>query len=574
MKLLEALAIANKTSTNQADSRTFFLACGFTPLHLLTFLKAHLQLQFPDLKIEIATGVYGDLPGNLQRIPQAAAGAAVVIEWPDLDSRLGIRQLGGWSPKVLPDILDSAASMLTRLEIAIAQISCPVALSLPSLPLPPLAFTAGWQAGGFELQLRERLARFAASIGAHPRVRLLNAQRLDRISAPVGRFDAKSELLTGFPFRQEHADMLAELLAALLRNPLPKKGLITDLDDTLWKGILGEVGVEGVSWDLEQHSQVHGLYQQFLGALADSGVLVGVASKNDPALVAQAFERADLLIPRDRLFPLEVHWSQKSQSVARILKTWHIAADSVIFVDDSPMELAEVQAAHPAIDCRLFPKTDPMAVFALLEDLRDQFGKPALSEEDQIRRDSLRSATVIEQASAADSNTLDDFLRQADALVTLDFRKNSGDTRAFELVNKTNQFNLNGRRYAESEWDCYLRREDTFIATVSYRDKFGPLGKIAVLLGRRPSAQPFLAIDAWVMSCRAFSRRIEHQCLRRLFEEFQAEELVFDFVGTPRNGPLVEFFAAFAPPGPQFRLTKAVFDKACPALSHSVKEIR
>ena len=573
MKLLEALAIDNKTAIDQADTRTFFLACGFTPLHLLTFLKAHLHSYFPGSKIEIETGIFGDLAGNLRRIPASATGAAVIVEWADLDSRLGIRRLGGWSPKVLPDILSSVSSMLGRLELAIAQISSPVALSLPSLPLPPLAFTAGWQASSFELQLRERLARFAVSVSDRARVRLLNSQRLDRISAPAGRFDAKSDLLTGFPFCQEHTDKLAELLAALLGNAPPKKGLITDLDDTLWKGILGEVGVDGVSWDLAQHSQVHGLYQQFLSALAGRGVLVGVASKNNPALVAQAFERTDLLLPRDHIFPLEVHWSQKSQSVTRILKTWNIAADSVTFVDDSPMELAEVKAAHPGIDCRLFPTSDPAAVLALLDDLRDQFGKSALSEEDQIRRDSLQSSATLERVLEADANTLDDFLRQAGALVTFDFQKHSGDARAFELVNKTNQFNLNGRRYAESDWDCYLQREDTFLGTVSYQDKFGPLGKIAVLLGRRLSPSPCLAIDAWVMSCRAFSRRIEHQCLRRVFEKFQAEELIFDFAETPRNGPLVEFFAGFGSPGPQFRLTKTVFDQACPELSHTVKEI-
>ena len=572
MKLLEALAIINNTQRGQPQ-RIFFLACGFTPLHLLTFLKAHLQLQFFDSKIEIETGLYGDLPGNLARIQTASlAGAAVVIEWADLDSRLGIRQLGGWSPNILPGIVSSVEAMLRRLEAGIAQLSCPVAVSLPSLPLPPIAFTAGWQASDFELQLRELLARFALSVSGRPRVRILNQQRLDRLSAPADRFDVKSELLTGFPFRQEHADKLAQMLAALLRNASPKKGLITDLDDTLWKGILGEVGVEGVSWDLAQHSQVHGVYQQFLSALADRGVLIGVASKNDPALVAQAFERSDLLIPRDRIFPLEVHWNQKSQSVTRILKTWNIGPDSVVFLDDSPMELAEVKAAHPEIYCRLFPKSDPAAVFALLEELRDLFGKSALSEEDQIRRESLRRAGALEKTADTGSNTLDDFLRQADSVVTFDFRKDSGDTRAFELVNKTNQFNLNGKRYTESEWDCYLQREDTFLAAVSYRDKFGPLGKIAVLLGRRGPERCCLAIDTWVMSCRAFSRRIEHQCVRRLFQTFEVEELVLDFFQTPRNGPLTEFLGSFAPPQPGFRLTRPVFDAACPPLFHSVKE--
>src|SRR5258708_40172043 len=109
--------------------------------------------------------------------------------------------------------------------------------------------------------------------------------------ATFTRLDVQSELLSGFPYQLSHASALAELLAALVRNPIAKKGLITDLDDTLWAGILGESGVDGISWHLEQKAHIHGLNQQFLASLASAGVLIAVASKNDPALVEQAFER-------------------------------------------------------------------------------------------------------------------------------------------------------------------------------------------------------------------------------------------------------------------------------------------
>ena len=163
------------------------------------------------------------------------------------------------------------------------------------------------------------------------------------------------------PYTTEHADKLASLLALALVPPAPKKGIISDLDDTLWDGIVGEAGADAVTWDLAGHAHMHGLYQKLLASLADSGTLIGVASKNDPAVVAKAFERKDLLLRPEQVFPIEVHWNAKSGSVARILEAWNIAADSVIFVDDSPMELAEVAAAHPGIECVLFPKNDHKA---------------------------------------------------------------------------------------------------------------------------------------------------------------------------------------------------------------------
>jgi FkbH-like protein len=359
-------------------------------------------------------------------------------------------------------------------------------------------------------------------------------------------------------------------LALLLAPPSPKKALITDLDGTLWRGLAGETGPENVSWDLESHSQIHGLYQKLLASLAGEGVLIGVASKNDPEVVRRTFERDDLLLQPDRIFPMEVHWDPKSGSVERILRTWNILAESVVFVDDSPMELAEVAAAHPGIECLLFPKADYAAAYELLRRLRDLFGKPRISPEDALRLESIRQAAPFERASgAAISET---FLQEAEAVISFDFPP-GGDPRALELINKTNQFNLNGIRHTEAGWRARLSRPEAFLAVVSYRDKFGPLGKIAVIEGRRSGETIF--VDSWVMSCRAFSRRIEHQCLQTLFERGSAREMVFAFQPTAKNGPLRDFFAALSgrTPDAPFALERSQFEERRPPLYHRVLEV-
>ena len=165
--------------------------------------------------------------------------------------------------------------------------------------------------------------------------------------------------MTGLPYTVTHADRLAGALARLLAPPVPKKGLITDLDDTLWHGLVGEIGPENVSWDLASHYQLHGLYQKLLASFLEEGVLIGIASKNDPEVARRALERSDLLLQADRVFPVEIHWDAKSGSVGRILRTWNIGADSVVFVDDSPMELAEVVAAYPGINASGFRRAMP-----------------------------------------------------------------------------------------------------------------------------------------------------------------------------------------------------------------------
>lgn len=576
LNLIEALEISRKPVAQDAKLLRVFMACGFTPLHLQNFLSAHLRQQFPDNRIEIKTGLFGDLAGSLERLDaKGYDGTAVALEWPDFDSRLGIRELGGWQVSDVQEVISSVDRQLARLQRALktAARSVPVVVSLPTLPLPPLFYTPPNIISAEKTKLLLSLAKFAADLSEEPGIRIVDSQALDFVSPPAARFDIKSEILSGFPYKLPHASALAQSMASLLQARTPKKGLITDLDDTLWSGILGEVGVDGVNWSLEHHSHIHGLYQQFLSSLASAGVLVGVASKNDAALVQQAFDRKDLLLKRDKVFPFEVHWHRKSDSVQRILKSWNIGPEAVVFIDDSPMEAAEVKAAFPAMECLVFKKDDYQSVWDLLSNLRASFGKTAISQEDSIRLESLRSAAPLLDALGQDGNASDEFLKRADAFVSFDFTKRPKDGRAFELVNKTNQFNLNGKRFSESEWTKFLADPASFLVTVTYQDKYGPLGKIAVLLGKAQEKK--LHISAWVMSCRAFSRRIEHHSLKRLFDKFDADEAVFDFQSTERNGPTQDFFLELVgdPPQPGLKISRASFQEKAPPLFHRVEEM-
>jgi FkbH-like protein len=546
------------------------LACGFTPLHLQTFLAAHLQRCLPDRHVSIVSGLFGDLAGTLEGLlEQDVDAVAVLIEWPDLDSRLSYRESGAWGTASVADIVPSIGRMLERLHAALERLTrrVRVAVSVPTLSLPPIFHTPGWQASSTELSITRDLAQFAAGLSS---AYFVNPSSLAENSTPDRRYDLKSDLFTGFPYAVPHADALASALARLLAPGAPKKGLITDLDDTLWDGIVGEAGPEGVAWDLASHRQVHGIYQRLLSSLSERGVLVGVASKNDPAVVEQTFARRDILLRPERVFPIEVHWGPKSASVQRIRKAWNIGADSIVFVDDSPLELAEVAAAHPGIECIQFPKNDYSAALQMFRRLRDLFGKERISKEDAIRADSLRQAAVFEPLSESGSAP-EEFLAGLNAAITFELQASGGLSRALELVNKTNQFNLNGVRYTDADWSCHLSQPGVFVAVVVYEDKFGPLGRIGVLLGSRRNQA--ISLRSWVMSCRAFARRIEHASLRMLFDHLDARRVEFEYAATPRNGPLretLEFYlgSELIPP---VSLSLERFDELCPALYHKIE---
>ena len=486
MKLIEALEILKKPVPNDAPELKIYLACGFTPLHLQTFLAAQFQIRFPRHRVGINTGLFGDLTGNIERLePYGVHALLAVVEWGDLDPRLGVRRLGGWRPSNLPDIVQSAEQAAARLQHILLSVSriIPAVVCMPTLPLPPLFWTPPDRTASFELHLHQTVASLAASLSEEPGVHIANAQLLGEVSPLGQRYDLKSDVITGFPYSLPHASALAGLLNRLIDNRPPKKGLITDLDDTLWAGILGEDGVNGISWNLECHTHMHGLYQQFVASLAGAGVLIAVASKNDSALVEQAFARSDLLISRDDIFPFEVHWSRKSESVKRILDAWNVGADSVVFIDDSPLEVAEVKAAFPEAECIVFPKGDYQGMLNLLKHLRAAFGKSFLTEDDKLRLDSIRSASEWRRDSikSAGNSSDDELLRTAEGSIVFSLAPEE-DARPFELVNKTNQFNLNGKRFSESEWRRFSSDPATFVLSVSYKDKYGPLGTIAVML--------------------------------------------------------------------------------------------
>jgi len=207
----------------------------------------------------------------------------------------------------------------------------------------------------------------------------------------------------------------------------------------------------------------------------------------------------------------------------------------------------------------------------LFRRLRDLFGKSHLGREDALRLESLRRSAEFHSGAEQSGGDPEQFLSQVEATVTVELNPPASDTRVLELVNKTNQFNLNGRRHTEAHWRQQLDQTGAFAIAVSYQDKFGPMGKIAVLSGRHEDR--VVNLSAWVMSCRAFSRRIEDRCLEILFDKFGVDELRFDFEPTAKNKPTSEVFERYLDSKPEgsFALSRTRFAERAPLLYHRVQ---
>jgi len=211
-----------------------------------------------------------------------------------------------------------------------------------------------------------------------------------------------------------------------------------------------------------------------------------------------------------------------------------------VFVDDSPLELAEVQRRHPQLQCLLFPRGDAEQAVRFFETLRDLFGRRVITRDDALRSATLPLVVAFERDRASERDQAA-FLRTLRSHVAFRRGRAIDEPRVLQLLNKTNQFNLNGERAAEHALRSVLELEPEhgFVLEVSYSDRYGALGTVGVIAGQLEPQR--VVVRHWVLSCRAFARRIEHRMLHAVIELARERPIELTYRKTARNAPLQLF---------------------------------
>jgi len=342
----------------------------------------------------------------------------------------------------------------------------------------------------------------------------------------------------GWPFSLEATSRMAEIITQIFfQKPAARKLLVTDADDTLWRGIVGEDGVEGISWTQEPLTYRHFIYQRTLNLLMSEGILVALATRNLKATLDNALARKDLILKKDHLVACRASWSAKSEMLAEILRQVNLLPSAAVFVDNSDFETGEIQRAFPETKCLLFPG-DNGGLRGFLGDLRSCFDTRLVTREDRTRSKSIQQAIAFEEGRAA-SSTLEDYLQSMEMRARIEPLELARSQRAFQLLNKTNQFNLSGRRFEWSEWETLLGSRQNRAYELHFSDRHHDHGIVSVLLLRDGGE-----ISDWVMSCRVFGRTIEHFFLNQLLRRFKqggGNQLQLLFASTSRNGAIRSF---------------------------------
>ncbi len=352
-----------------------------------------------------------------------------------------------------------------------------------------------------------------------------------------GFWDERMRTLAAMPFSLRGVKAVEDEFFFLL-DAAPRKVLAVDADNTLWRGIVSEDGAAAVGPFAD--------FQRGLLALRARGALLVLLSKNDPpdsvqAPVVQAFARDDMPMSLDDFADARVNWSPKAGNLLESCRALNLGVDSVVFVDDNPVERAQMKAHLPSVAVPPFPEDMSRPAQFLRRLGAAYFSSMGATAEDRARADMYRAEGARRAASAA-SATLEGYLRSLRMVCAAAPAAAADVPRLAQMAGKTNQFNATTVRRGEAEMAALVADPSRRVWTFRVSDAFGDMGLVCYVVAVPSEGR----VTDFVMSCRAMGRTIEWFALNHVRRALAAEGAALrriDFSPTAKNGPFREFLS-------------------------------
>jgi FkbH-like protein len=309
-----------------------------------------------------------------------------------------------------------------------------------------------------------------------------------------------------------YGDQAGRIIAALQGRS--SKCLVLDLDNTLWGGVVGDDGVDGiVIGQGSENGEAYAALQRYVKRLSERGVILAVCSKNDEENALRPFEqRVDMILKRAHVACFVANWEDKAANIRRVAKQLNIGLDSLVFLDDNPFERNLIRRELPMVAVPELPE-DPAGYVRCLSSA-GYFETLSITDEDRERGQQYR-ANIAREELREQATDMQGFLRALKMELMWSPFMDSDLKRVVQLINKTNQFNLTTRRYSEEAVRGMLGDEDVLTLQLRLLDVYGNNGIIALLIGKKNAAAE-LEVDTWLMSCRVLGRQVEQATLNVL----------------------------------------------------------
>ncbi|WP_346784760.1 HAD-IIIC family phosphatase [Aurantiacibacter flavus] len=336
------------------------------------------------------------------------------------------------------------------------------------------------------------------------------------------------------------ADSIASVLAAMKGKTA--RGLILDLDNTLWGGVIGDDGLAGIR--LGQNSpegEAFVAFQNFILSLRDRGVVLAVCSKNTDEIAREPFRNHnEMLIKEDHVAVFQANWNDKATNITSIAETLSLGLESFAFIDDNAAERERVRQELPLVST-IEVGDDPSFYIERIAQ-SGLFDHLPLNQEDIARAESYGGRAAAAEIRAKIGN-YDDYLTSLDMRMEIEPFDDAGRSRITQLINKSNQFNLTTRRYGEEDVRKIEQDPDMMGWQVRLADKFAQHGMIGVVIVRKQETE--WTIDTWLQSCRVLERGVEQCVMNMLFEtaaKAGVKTIHSHYIPTDRNGMVADFY--------------------------------
>jgi FkbH-like protein len=394
-------------------------------------------------------------------------------------------------------------------------------------------------------RLNDRLCEAAAQDG----VMLLDVARASERDGIDAWFDAgrwhQGTLEIAPQAGPFYGDLVARVLAAQLG--MSKKCLVLDLDKTLWGGVIGDDGLEGiVVGEGSAAGEAYLRLQRYAKQLKERGVILAVCTKNDAEIAERVFHKhPEMLLRRSDISALLANWDDKAENLQAIATRLNIGIDSLVFVDDSPKERARIRQSLPAVAVPELPEDAAQYVRCLAN--AGYFEAIAFTSEDRHRARQY-AANAEREALLVSAQSMDEFLRGLTMSVVFGPFTAVDHDRLIQLINKTNQFNTTARRYTSEEIAYLTNLPDALTVQFRLSDRIGDNGLVsAMILRPAPDDEDVLNIENWVMSCRVFGRQLEFEAMNiavAAARQRGARELIADYIVTGRNNVISTLYSS------------------------------
>jgi FkbH-like protein len=333
----------------------------------------------------------------------------------------------------------------------------------------------------------------------------------------------------------------ARLIETLRQSP--KKVAVLDLDNTLWGGVIGDDGLNGIEiGDTSPRGEAFKSFQQYLLSLTDRGVLLAVCSKNEHDKAAEPFQQhPEMVLKLKDFVSFKANWEPKSENIRQIAAELNLGLDSMVFIDDNPAEVEIVRRFVPEVECILLP-ADPAEYTETVQDSRF-FEPKSITAEDSERVNQYRQAAQREELLSAVTD-MDAYLDSLGMEAAIREFRAVDVPRIAQLINKSNQFNLTTRRRTEAQVEALMADPAVAAFTVRLADRFGDYGLISIVVGRVEGN--VFDIDTWLMSCRVLKRQVEEEVLNeivRLARIRGAADVRGLYLPTAKNGMVRDHYA-------------------------------